>query len=281
LNYYERHIGDYLKDTAHLSLLQHGIYARLLDVYYTKEAALPEADALRLIGARSKEERAAAIDVLAEFFTLVDGAWSQSRCDAEIARYRDKQEKAKRSAEARWSESGRNANAKQSADAKSMRTHSDGSALQTPDTNVSEAKASAGAAGKVKVKDPETIIFAYGVPMLTAAGSEEKHARSFLGGLRKHHGDEALVNALRECIKAKPLQPLEWLAAALPPEKALDYKQPEQPWHQTRAGIQAKGIEYGIEAWDQAAWERGEREAWPQYEARVFAAAGHSPRAAA
>jgi uncharacterized protein YdaU (DUF1376 family) len=32
VNYYERHIGDYLKDTAHLSLLEHGIYTRLLDV---------------------------------------------------------------------------------------------------------------------------------------------------------------------------------------------------------------------------------------------------------
>lgn len=34
--------------------------------------------------------------------------------------------------------------------------------------------------------------------------------------------DPALIDKLRECIKAKPLQPLEWLAAALPPEKAMD-----------------------------------------------------------
>jgi hypothetical protein len=54
-----------------------------------------------------------------------------------------------------------------------------------------------------------------------------------------------------------------------------------QPWHDTRSGIDAKAAELGINPWDQAAWERGEREAWPQYEARVFAAAGHSPRAAA
>ena len=53
--------------------------------------------------------------------------------------------------------------------------------------------------------------------MLTNAGTAEKQARSFLGGLRKHHGDAALINKLRECAKAKPLQPLEWLAAALPP----------------------------------------------------------------
>lgn len=64
---------------------------------------------------------------------------------------------------------------------------------------------------------PDEIIFGYGVPLLTSAGSTDKAARSFLGGLRKAHGDPALVNALRDCIRAKPLQPLEWLAAALPP----------------------------------------------------------------
>jgi hypothetical protein len=65
---------------------------------------------------------------------------------------------------------------------------------------------------------PDEIIFSFGVPLLTAAGTPEKQARSFLGGLRKANGDEALVNTLRECFRAKPLQPLEWLAAALPPK---------------------------------------------------------------
>lgn len=64
---------------------------------------------------------------------------------------------------------------------------------------------------------PDEIIFGYGVPLLTAAGSTDKHARSFLGGLRKAHGDDAVVAALRECLRAKPLQPLEWLAAAMLP----------------------------------------------------------------
>ena len=74
-----------------------------------------------------------------------------------------------------------------------------------------------GTGGKPPITDPDEIIFGYGVPMLTNAGTAEKQARSFLGGLRKHHGDAALVNKLRECARAKPLQPLEWLAAALPP----------------------------------------------------------------
>ncbi|KQP02479.1 hypothetical protein ASF45_20715 [Pseudorhodoferax sp. Leaf265] len=63
----------------------------------------------------------------------------------------------------------------------------------------------------------DEIIFGYGLAMLVNAGTPDKNARSFLGGLRKAHGDEALIDKLRDCAKAKVLQPLEWLAAALPP----------------------------------------------------------------
>lgn len=84
MNFYKRHIGDYLKDTAHLSLLEHGVYTRLLDVYYTRESGIPDAQAARLIGARGKEECAALKVVLDEFFQLIDGTWVQDRCEREI-----------------------------------------------------------------------------------------------------------------------------------------------------------------------------------------------------
>ncbi len=128
MNYYERHIGDYLKDTAHLSLLEHGVYTRILDVYYTRECGVDSGDIARLIGARSKEERSALNIVLSEFFILVGGIYIQARCDREIERYKDKQRKAKASADARWSHNGRNANASPNA----MRTHSEGNTPQSP-----------------------------------------------------------------------------------------------------------------------------------------------------
>ena len=216
MNYYERHIGDYLKDTAHLSLLEHGVYGRLLDVYYTRECGIDAADVARLIGVRTKDEKAALAIVLDDFFILESGVYVQARCDREIERYQDKQAKAKRSADARWNahkpHAERNANA--------MRTHSEGNALQTPDTRhqtpVEDSVAKA-TGGKPPMA-PDEIIFGYGVPLLTNAGSTDKHARSFLGGLRKAHGDDAVVNTLRECIRAKPLQPMEWLAAAMLPD---------------------------------------------------------------
>lgn len=75
----------------------------------------------------------------------------------------------------------------------------------------------ANASGGKPPMSPDEIIFGYGLAMLTNAGTADKTARSFLGGLRKAHGDDVLIDTLRDCAKAKPLQPLEWLAAALPP----------------------------------------------------------------
>ena len=141
MNYYERHIGDYLKDTAHLSLLEHGVYSRLLDVYYTRESAIPADQVERLIGARSKDERVALAVVVAEFFTVEADALRHTRCEREIERFHDKQRKAAASANARWSKSKPHSDG--TADA--MRTHSEGNAdgmhrapvpsNQTPDTS--------------------------------------------------------------------------------------------------------------------------------------------------
>jgi len=37
LHYYTFNIGDYRRDTGHLSLLEHGIYRQLIDSYYLSE----------------------------------------------------------------------------------------------------------------------------------------------------------------------------------------------------------------------------------------------------
>jgi uncharacterized protein YdaU (DUF1376 family) len=137
VNYYERHIGDYLKDTAHLSLLEHGVYTRLLDVYYTREGEIPETDVARLVGARTKEEKAALATVLAEFFELRIGGYGQARCDREIERLHDKRRKASASASARWQKSERNANASET----HMRTNSERNANAMQETCEGNARA--------------------------------------------------------------------------------------------------------------------------------------------
>jgi uncharacterized protein YdaU (DUF1376 family) len=98
VNYYKRHIGDYAAATRHLSLLEHGVYGMLLDVYYTTEKPLPvdERAVFRLVGARSEDERQAVTTILGEFFTSAPDGFHQTRCDEEIA---VKQEKSVKNAE--------------------------------------------------------------------------------------------------------------------------------------------------------------------------------------
>lgn len=112
----------------HLSLLEHGVYRQLLDLYYLNECEL-NTNALRLVCARSAEEVQAAESVLNEFFIKTETGYKHKRCDEEIARFHDKSKKAKASAAARWS-------AKNDAEnANAMRTHNESSANHKPITN--------------------------------------------------------------------------------------------------------------------------------------------------
>lgn len=94
MNYYEHHLGDYAKDTAHLTMLEDGAYRRLLDRYYGTEQGIPADQAHRIARARTREEKAAVDAVLEEFFTLDDGVWKNSRAEEEIAKFAAKKPKA-------------------------------------------------------------------------------------------------------------------------------------------------------------------------------------------
>ena len=104
MNYYSHNIGDYLIDTAHLSILEDGCYRRLMDRYYATEKTLPsnEISLFRLIRAHSEEERNAIVIVLNEFFILTEAGWTHKRCDKEINAYQDKSIKASEAANKRW-----------------------------------------------------------------------------------------------------------------------------------------------------------------------------------
>jgi hypothetical protein len=89
---------------------------------------------------------------------------------------------------------------------------SHGSDATVTSTSYSEDKSSGGEPPK---QSAEEVIFSDGLALLTTTGTSGKQARSFLGGLRKQHGDDAVVAVIRDCMKVKPMQPIEWLAAAM------------------------------------------------------------------
>jgi len=97
VNYYPHHIGDYAQATRHLTLLEHGAYRVLLDLYYSRETPLPAdvATVQRLACAREKDERRAVETVLREFFQETADGWRHGRCDREIETARRKQDAAR------------------------------------------------------------------------------------------------------------------------------------------------------------------------------------------
>lgn len=80
-------IGPYLADTMHLSRDQHGGYLLLLMAYWREGGPLPDDDAfLASVTKCSAAEWRKMRPVLARFFQIVDGRWTQKRADVEIAR---------------------------------------------------------------------------------------------------------------------------------------------------------------------------------------------------
>lgn len=87
MNFYKRFMGDYTRDTAHLSLAEHGAYTLLLDHYYSTEQPLPaDAAALyRICRAFEKAEQKAVIAVADAFFPVGDdGLRHNARADRQM-----------------------------------------------------------------------------------------------------------------------------------------------------------------------------------------------------
>lgn len=97
MNFYKHHIGDYRRDTAHLSLVEHGAYRQLLDTYYLHETPIPAEteQVFRRLSARTEDEQKAVLTVLSEFFTLTKDGYIHRRCDLEIREYQQKADTAR------------------------------------------------------------------------------------------------------------------------------------------------------------------------------------------
>lgn len=127
MHYYQFNIGDYHSHTAHLEPMEDIAYRRMMDFCYLNEIPLPPTveEIARLIRMRSHTDCIAV--VLSEFFTEVDNGYIQPRINDEVAKYREKSAKAKKSAEARWGSKD-----KGSGDANALQTQSEGNAKHKP-----------------------------------------------------------------------------------------------------------------------------------------------------
>lgn len=208
MNYYEHHIGDFDQATAHLTACEDGIYSRLIRRCYATEKPLPaEVSAVqRLVRARTRDEKKAVADMLAEFFNLQADGWHQTRCDIELARYVEKQEKARASAHARWDKR------ICEEDANALRTHCEGNAPrarsshQTPVTsNQEKTKTKAPAKARASVI-PENFSISEGVRAWADGygyANLEGHLVHFVGyakanGKKYIDWEQGFMNAIRD-----------------------------------------------------------------------------------
>lgn len=194
VNYYPHHIGDYSRDTSHLSMHEDGAYRRLLDLYYTTEKPLPteHAKIYRLTRAISKSDRQCIDTILGEFFSKDADGYHHKRCDTEIAKARDKSNKARASIEARWKNE-RNTNVSGSG----VRPYNEGN---TPNNQEPITKNQRKEETSQDPPNGGTTLWDFGVTLLGEQGVKEGAARGFIGSLLRDYEEQHVEAAIRAAV---------------------------------------------------------------------------------
>lgn len=101
--YMPLYVADYLSDTAHLTHEEMGMYSRLIALYWQRGSALPADDKrLSLMLGIPYERSTDVLRTIKEFFIDQDGLLYHKRIEAELAKFRDKSEKAKAAVNSRY-----------------------------------------------------------------------------------------------------------------------------------------------------------------------------------
>lgn len=118
LPYMQLYVNDYLADTAHLNAAQHGAYILLLMNYWQQGKPLNNSrERLAAVARMTPEEWEDNREILAEFFWIDGDIWTHARVENDLAKVREKSEKASVSAKqafAKRSQSDRSAENEQS-----------------------------------------------------------------------------------------------------------------------------------------------------------------------
>ncbi len=116
LPYMQFYIADYLADTAHLDVTEHGAYLLLIMTYWQRGKPLPNDDVrLARIARCSKEQWAAVRPHCEEFFDVTD-VWRHKRIDADLKAVNARSDQVSGAAKSRW-------NKKKTRHANALRTH--------------------------------------------------------------------------------------------------------------------------------------------------------------
>lgn len=251
MHYYSRNIGDYLKDTNGLSLIEHGAYGLLLDWAYANEKPLPlEEERLhRICCAVTKQDRQAVKAVLVQFWTLEKDGWTHKRVIKEIRKYYNKKESGAANVGKRWHQTDTNEDTK-------LDTNEDTKLVATEPTTITRVS-------RTKNQEPRTIS-----PVVPKGTAIDAAAAALYELYPKKVGKTAALKAIVKALK-QPGAPTELeLQATVKAYRDAVAKWPHEARY-TREGNDtvphpATWFNQGRYADDPATWQKSPLEGPPE-----------------
>ncbi|WP_334158516.1 YdaU family protein [Achromobacter insolitus] len=136
MNFYKHYIGDFQRDTGHLSLTERGAYLALMHHYYATELPLPDDHGAlcRIAGAFTKAEKDA-VKAVTRFFTVVESGLMHSRIEAELEKAGKQADTNRRIAQEREAKRKEARESNESSTNRATNRATNDQPNQTPDTN--------------------------------------------------------------------------------------------------------------------------------------------------
>lgn len=240
MNFFKLYMGDYQRDTAHLSLAEHGAYLLMLQHFYSTERPLPTGTALhRMLRAQSKVERDAIDSVATQFWAKTPEGLVNQRAETEI-RKSDHQRAINREIGSRGGRPKRTEQETDSVSKTGTEQETDSVSVrepnrnpnQTPDTRQEQDQDQKQKASELRsgenppekppkpvpddppAEPPPDPIWGTGLAFLRRKRIPEPQARALLGKLRKACGDIPTGALLAQAEADDITNPAAWLMAA-------------------------------------------------------------------
>lgn len=227
------YVGDYLRDTGHLTTIEHGAYLLLLMQAWTRDGALPADDnRLRTLARMSPAEWKASRDTILEFFERDGDCYRQQRLTEELENAKAMTEQrrgaGRASAEARAKKRRDNGSSNEPINENPTTVERalqrEGQQKTRPSQSQEEERAEAiasDAGASPTVPNARDTLWAEGLPILERMiGKPPSQCRSVLGRLLRDVQDDCprALCVLREAEQLRPADPLAWITRAAAPQ---------------------------------------------------------------
>ena len=215
------YVGDYLKDTRHLTAEHHGAYLLLLMDIWNRGGAIPdEPRSMARIAGVSAKRWPAVWAVIGGFFDCADGKVCHGRITSELQKADQISQKRKTAGSKGGAAKALKEQERALANAKQMPWQTHSRSQPQPQKKSSEAKASDADASD-EVLTVKQQIWAVGRPMFEKAGTSKAAAGAVIGKLIKSKGEAEALSIVTALRADMPMDPEAYLWAIIHGKQAL------------------------------------------------------------